>query len=500
MRDQVANRSSSGLITEELRQAWQRVCGRLLREVGTTTYERCFKTLRLKGYGNDRVVLAMSTGFARAFVQSNFADLISRCWQAERPDIVAVDIVVAALAPEDVLSAAELSDGSPVPLANGAHAQASPTKANGEAVLRDGVAQASPRVNGASLRSDLDGRYSFDNFVVGQPNALAYQASRRISDDPLSPYNPLYLYGASGLGKTHLLYAIGNAIAAGPSERRVRYVSAETFLNDFVAALRSKDTLAFKAAFRSVDVLLVDDIHFIANKESIQEELFHTLNTLHAQNKQIVVTATCAPNALDGIQDRIRSRLGSGFAVDIQQTDYPLRLDILRAKARAFQDWQAARQMTVVAVCEDVLAFIAERVTANVRDLQGALNDVMANAELTGQPMTIDLARQVLRDRLRSKERPLTIDDIMQVTAQRFELSVKDLKSECRAQAVVRARHIAMWLARELTQRSYPQIGQRFGDRDHTSVIHGVKKITGLRQRDPELAADLQGLLDLLKR
>ena len=330
---------------------------------------------------------------------------------------------------------------------------------------------------------------TFDRFVVGKPNELAHAAARRVAESDQVTFNPLFLYGGVGLGKTHLMHAIAWEILATRPDARVLYLSAEQFMHKFVQALRYKDMLGFKEMFRSVDVLMVDDVQFIAGKDSTQDEFFHTFNALVDQSKQIVISADRAPGEIDGIDERIKSRLQWGLVVDIHPTDYELRLGILQSKAEA-----NAELYPEVDIAHGVLEFLAHRISSNVRVLEGALTRLFAFGSLVGREVTLDVAQECLADVLRASERKVTVQEIIRKVAEHYNIRINDMLSARRARAVARPRQIAMYLAKNLTSKSLPEIGRSFGGRDHTTVIHAVKKITELKATDSGIEDDVEML------
>jgi chromosomal replication initiator protein len=341
------------------------------------------------------------------------------------------------------------------------------------------------------IGAPVDPRFTFENFVVGKPNELAFAAAKRVADLDAPPFNPLFLYGGVGLGKTHLMHAIAWQIRRHRSRRKVVYLSAEKFMYQFIKALRFKDTMSFKELFRSADVLMVDDVQFIGGKESTQEEFFHTFNTLIDRGRQIVISSDRSPAELSGLEERIRSRLGWGLVADIHPTTYELRLGILQSKAE-----KIAREVKVPA---NVLAFLAHRITSNVRELEGALNRIIAQATLVGRAITLEMAQEVLQDLLRAHERRVTIEEIQKRVAEHFDIRIADMHSARRARAVARPRQVAMYLAKQLTPRSLPEIGRKFGGRDHTTVMHAIRKIEELRGADSLLSEDIELLRRLLQ-
>jgi len=335
----------------------------------------------------------------------------------------------------------------------------------------------------------LDPRFTFENFVIGKPNEFATAAARRVAEEAKVPFNPLFLYGGVGLGKTHLMHAIAWEIRKRHPQRKVVYLSAEMFMYRFIRALRFKDMMSFKEQFRSVDVLMIDDVQFISGKDSTQEEFFHTFNALVDQNRQIILSADKSPADLEGIEDRVRSRLGWGLVADIHPTTYELRLGILQTKAEKMN----------LQVPPKVLEFLAHKITSNVRELEGALNRIAAHATLVGRPITFETAQDVLHDLLRANDRRVTIEEIQKRVAEHYSIRLADMHSPRRARLVARPRQVAMYLAKQLTSRSLPEIGRKFGGRDHTTVMHAVKKIEELRATDSGFAEDIELLRRMLE-
>ncbi len=333
-------------------------------------------------------------------------------------------------------------------------------------------------------------RYTFDAFVTGTGNRFAHAAALSVAETPAKSYNPLFIYGDAGLGKTHLLRAIAHYVSTHYPHFTVRYVSTETFLNDFVDAIRQNTTIQFKRRYREIDVLLVDDIQFVEGKEGLQEEFFHTFNTLHQDNRQIVLTSDRPPDKIPTLEDRLRSRFKMGLITDIQPPDVETRLAILHKKA------ETGRQ----AIPDDVLLFIAERVTDNIRELEGALIRVTAYANLTGETLTVDLCQRVLGDLLSSKQpRQITPQMILQETSEMFGFSIEEIIGASRRRPLVTARQVAMYVFRELTDLSYPAIAREFGGRDHTTVIHAVDKIGNLMSERRQIYDQVTQLTSRLK-
>ncbi|MDB4017165.1 chromosomal replication initiator protein DnaA [Amylibacter sp.] len=340
----------------------------------------------------------------------------------------------------------------------------------------------------------LDPRYTFDNFVVGKPNELAHAAARRVAEGGDVSFNPLFLHGGVGLGKTHLMHAIAWEIKKRDPNARVLYLSAEQFMYRFVQALRFKDTISFKEMFRSVDVLMVDDVQFIAGKSSTQEEFFHTFNALIDQNKQVIISGDRAPVDMEQLEDRIKSRLQWGLVVDVHPTDYELRLGILQSKQES-----QARYNSTVEVSPGVLEFMAQRISSNVRVLEGALTRLYAFGSLVGRPVTLEMAQESLSDILRATDRKVTIDEIIRKVTDHYGVNLTDMLSARRTRSIARPRQVAMYLSKKLTSKSLPEIGRRFGKRDHTTVIHAVKKIEELQSIDNQIAKDIEVLRRMLE-
>ena len=362
-----------------------------------------------------------------------------------------------------------------------------------EAAKQNGAGKSEKQASAVAFESDplpgapLDGRFTFDSFVVGKPNELAHAAARRVAEGGVVTFNPLFLYGGVGLGKTHLMHAIAWELKKRSPELRVVYLSAEQFMYRFVQALRDKDMIAFKQLFRSVDVLMVDDVQFIAGKDATQEEFFHTFNALVDQNKQIIVSSDRAPTEISGIEDRIVSRLQSGLVVDLHPTNYELRLGILQQKVD-----QYSAQFPNLEIADGVMEFLAHRISSNVRVLEGALMRLFAFGALVGREITMELTQDCLADILRASDRKITVEEIQRKVSDHYNIRLSDLIGPKRVRTFARPRQIAMYLAKQLTSRSLPEIGRRFGGRDHTTVMHGVRKIEELKQKDGQIADDLE--------
>lgn len=348
-----------------------------------------------------------------------------------------------------------------------------------------GVGNDAPEIN---HRSNVNPKHKFTNFVEGKSNQLGLAAARQVAGNPGAAYNPLFLYGGTGLGKTHLLHAVGNAITDGNPNARVVYMHSERFVQDMVKALQNNAIEEFKRYYRSVDALLIDDIQFFANKERSQEEFFHTFNALLEGNQQIILTSDRYPREISGVEDRLKSRLGWGLTVAIEPPELETRVAILMKKAEDHQ----------IRLADEVAFFIAKRLRSNVRELEGALNRVIANANFTGRAITIDFVREALRDLLALQEKLVTIDNIQKTVAEYYKIKVADLLSKRRSRSVARPRQLAMALAKELTNHSLPEIGDAFGGRDHTTVLHACRKIAQLREESHDIKEDYSNLIRTL--
>ncbi|GLS84806.1 chromosomal replication initiator protein DnaA [Paraferrimonas haliotis] len=347
---------------------------------------------------------------------------------------------------------------------------------------------ASSKVERPSHRSNINPTYHFDNFVEGKSNQLGRAAAMQVSENPGGAYNPLFLYGGTGLGKTHLLHAVGNGIMEAKPDAKVVYMHSERFVQDMVKALQTNAIEEFKRYYRSVDALLIDDIQFFAKKDRTQEEFFHTFNALLEGNHQIILTSDRYPKEIEGVEDRLKSRFGWGLTVAIEPPELETRVAILMRKA----------EESGIHLPDEVAFFIAKRLRSNVRELEGALNRVIANANFTGRPITIDFVREALRDLLALQEKLVTIDNIQKTVAEYYKIKVADLLSKRRSRSVARPRQVAMALAKELTTRSLPEIGDAFGGRDHTTVLHACRKIEQLREESHDIKEDYANLIRTL--
>jgi len=448
-------------------ETWGQVREELIKRVGKNNYVTWIEPLKLSDVNDGVARFEVPTIFFGDWVQRNYADHI-------RMQLATAGTAVDRL---------EFAVGAPV---------AGPVAVVARPPSRSSRARAVPveDLPGAPL----DTRFTFDSFVVGKPNELAHAAARRVAEGGPVTFNPLFLYGGVGLGKTHLMHAIAHELHCRSPDLRVLYLSAEQFMYRFVQALRERQIMDFKEIFRSVDVLMVDDVQFIAGKDSTQEEFFHTFNALVDQNKQIVISADRAPGEIKDLEERIKSRLQCGLVVDLHPTDYELRLGILQQKVDHYRS-----QYRGLVLADGVLEFLAHRITSNVRILEGALTRLFAFASLVGREITLELAQDCLADILRSSDRKLSIEEIQRKVAEHYNIRLSDMIGPKRMRNIARPRQVAMYLAKQLTLRSLPEIGRRFGGRDHTTIMHGVRKIEELMATDSQLSDDLQLLRRLLQ-
>jgi chromosomal replication initiator protein len=472
----------------ELSAEWTRVRTRLQGEVGEVEYRTWLRQMSLGGADGDEITVLLPTRFLRDWVRSHYGDRISALWQAENSRVRRVDIRVGqppqglttsvATTPAAASSAAAAKAAAPADLA----ATPSPDDA-----LDD-------RPEGRGDGIGLDPRFTFDTFVVGKPNEFAFACAGRVADKPSSPgFNPLFLYGGVGLGKTHLMHAIAWKLQgvrrSSAQPVSVAYMSAEKFMYKFIAAIRNQSTIEFKDNLRSVDVLMIDDLQFLIGKDNTQEEFFHTFNALVDAGKQIVVSADKSPSDLSGLEDRLRTRLGCGMVADLHATTFELRISILEAKAAKAS----------VSVPPRVLEFLAHKITSNIRELEGALNRLVAHSALFQRPITLETTQEVLHDILRAHDRRVTIEEIQRKVAEHYNIRLTDMSSARRARNVARPRQVAMFLAKQLTSRSLPEIGRKFGNRDHTTVMHAVSRVTSLMEGDSAFSEDVELLRRMLE-
>lgn len=466
---------------------WDRVRRRLRAEVGEDVYSSWFARMEIEDCGAESVRLSVPTRFLRNWIQSHYAERLVTLWRGETPSVKKIDLVVR-------------SSVSRVGFANIAmnNALAKPSvllRNNGAArmmqVQPSGLLSARTDKTGSS---PLDPRLTFSSFLVGRSNALAHAAARQVVEaEPgtVARFNPLYVYASVGLGKTHLLQAI--AWAGESNGRRVSYLTAEKFMYGFVAALKNQSAIAFKEALRGIDVLVIDDLQFLQGK-TVQQEFCHTLNALIDAGRQVIVAADRAPPELETLEERVRSRLAGGLVVEIGPLEEALRLSILEARIATLKSEHPSFD-----VPQSVVNHVAHQVTQNGRDLDGAVTRLLAHNQLSNRPVTVELADEVIRDLIRpSDPRRIRVEDILRIVAKHYGVSRSDLLSSRRTANVVRPRQIAMYLAKTLTLRSLPEIGRRFGGRDHTTVLHAVRKIDGQVANDKVLAEEIEALKRIL--
>ena len=430
---------------------WQEALRRIESRLSKPTYELYLKNMTPLAVRGDTFVFSVPSRHAKEWIESRHASLIHGALQEVLARAITIQLTV-------------VEDGPAAP------APTAPVRGP------DGL--------------PLSPKYTFDTFVIGTGNRFAHAAAMAVAEAPARAYNPLFIYGGVGLGKTHLLQAIGHHVVHRQQLHRVAYISSEKFTNELINAIRDDRTLEFRTKYRSVDVLLIDDIQFLAGKERTQEEFFHTFNTLHEASRQIIITSDRPPKEIPTLEDRLRSRFEWGLIADIQPPDLETRIAILRKKA----------ELDGLSVPDEVAEFIAQRIQSNIRELEGALVRVVAYAGLTRAPMTVELAAEILKELLpASASRPVTIQMIQKAAAEHFGLRVEEMRAKRRTKGIAFPRQVAMYLARELTDASLPRIGEEFGGRDHTTVMHACDRVKEALTKDSYLAAGLKKLIDTLR-
>ena len=448
-------------------EEWGTVKNELRDTVGAHNFTSWIEPLELREVKDGVAIFDVPTNFQGNYVSQNFGDKILYKVSQVNAEIKRLEF--------SVPTVRRVHKGSVKPVAKPGLTKAKPARTNA--------------LDAHFPTAPLDERFTFDRFVVGKPNELAHAAARRVAEGGPVTFNPMFLYGGVGLGKTHLMHAISWELRSARPDLNVLYLSAEQFMYRFVQALRDKKMMDFKEMFRSVDVLMVDDVQFIAGKDSTQEEFFHTFNALVDQNKQIVISADRAPGEIEDMEDRIKSRLQCGLVVDLHPTDYELRLGILQSKVDRYRADYPDLQMD-----DSVLDFLAQRISTNVRVLEGALTRLFAFASLVGTEITPDMAQDCLSDILRTFERKISIEEIQRQVSDHYNIRLADMIGPKRVRSFARPRQVAMYLCKQMTRRSLPEIGRRFGGRDHTTVMHGVRRIEELRHSDAQIAEDLEML------
>jgi len=436
------------------RDLWADVLDALKGTVGASNYSSWIAPLEFAQFSDGVAVFDVPTNFIGNYVAQNFGDQIIYQLNKSGQDVQRLQFRV------------------PSQLSKDATPKPAPRK---------------PSVKQAGSSSPLDQRFTFDTFVVGKPNELAHAAARRVAEGGPVTFNPLFLYGGVGLGKTHLMHAIAHELKQRSPELNVLYLSAEQFMYRFITALRERKMMDFKQLFRSVDVLMVDDVQFIGGKDSTQEEFFHTFNALVDAGKQIIISADRAPGEIKDLEERIKSRLQCGLVVDLHPTDYELRLGILQSKVEVY-----SAQYPELEIADGVLEFLAHRISTNVRVLEGALTRLFAFASLVGREINLELTQDCLSDVLKASDRKVTVEEIQRKVSEHYNIRLSDMIGPKRVRNYARPRQIAMYLAKQMTSRSLPEIGRRFGGRDHTTVMHGVRRIEELMALDSQIADDLE--------
>ena len=441
--------------------SWSKITSELKKSLDKDTFQNWIKPIYFESHIDTSLTLSVPTRFLRDWIIKNYASVIKKAYMDQGHSIDKLAILVKE-------NNDRIIPGTEVIYED---------KDDDEDTYYDDIS------------APLDPKFTFDNFIVGKPNELAYAAAQRVAQSEVVSFNPLFLYGGVGLGKTHLMHAVAWNIKKRNPKKNVVYLTAEKFMYQFIKALRFKNIMSFKEQFRSVDVLMIDDVQFIIGKDNTQEEFFHTFNTLIDKKRQIIISADKSPADLDGLEDRLKSRLGWGLVADIHPLTYELRLGILQAKAE-----QKSLQLK-----QEVMEFLANKITNNVREMEGALNRLAVHASIQDSEISVDLGKDVLKDLLRTNSRKITIDEIQKKVVEHYNIKLSDMHSPRRSRSVARPRQVAMYLAKSITTRSLPEIGRKFGGRDHTTVIHAIKTIEEIMVNDPNLAEDIELLTRILQ-
>ena len=452
-----------------IKDLWLNVLKKLNEELGNEIFNSWIKNIKIQFIEDDILYFSVPTRFIRDWITSHYLDKIIYFLNIENSNIKRVKISI---------------DNMLAPASNAVDIPASYIKTSQNNTLSFDQTDDWP----------LDERFIFEKYVVGPSNELAYASAKRIAQSEKFEFNPLFLYGGVGLGKTHLMHSIAWEIKNNHSNTKVLYLSAERFMFQFIKALRQKDTMSFKQKFRSVDVLILDDIQFMIGKVSTQEEFFHTFNSLLDLNKKIILSSDRPPSDLDGFDDRIKSRLSWGLVADILPASYELRYEILKNKSQELIKRNSSQSL----IEDNVLVFLAKTIVSNVRELEGALNKVITFSNIMGKKIDIELTKSVLKDLLRSNNKRITIDEIQNKVSSYYNLKIEDLISSRRLRSFARPRQVAMYLSKKLTTRSLPEIGRKFGGRDHTTVIHAVKKINQLKSENEKFDEDVSVLTQII--
>lgn len=439
-------------MNENLSQIWDKTLILVKTELTEVSFSTWIKTIEPISINDDIIILRVHNDFNRDIITGRYLPLISNAIKQVTHKQYEIKIIL----PTEESSVKERS-----------------YKPNKELVLT----------------KNLNPKYTFDTFVIGNSNRFAHAASVAVAEQPAKAYNPLFIYGGVGLGKTHLMNAIGHYIVQNNANAKIAYVSSETFTNELINSIRDDRNVEFRNRYRNVDVLLVDDIQFIAGKESTQEEFFHTFNALHESNKQIIISSDRPPKAIPTLEDRLRSRFEWGLITDIQPPDIETRIAILRKKA----------QLENMDVPDEVMSFVASKIQANIRELEGALIRIVAYSSLANGEITVDIAREALKDIFTSKRKQINVPLIKEIVSKKFNIKLEDFTAKKRTRSIAFPRQIAMYLVRELTDLSLPKIGEEFGGRDHTTVIHAHEKISNDMKNDPYLKEKIEKIISSLK-
>ncbi len=441
--------------------SWPKITSELKKSLDKDTFQNWIKPIYFESLIDTSLTLSVPTRFLRDWIIKNYASVIKKAYMDQGHSIDKLAILV------------KENNNRIIPGTEVIYED----KDDDEDTYYDDIS------------APLDPKFTFDNFIVGKPNELAYAAAQRVAQSEVVSFNPLFLYGGVGLGKTHLMHAVAWNIKKRNPKKNVVYLTAEKFMYQFIKALRFKNIMSFKEQFRSVDVLMIDDVQFIIGKDNTQEEFFHTFNTLIDKKRQIIISADKSPADLDGLEDRLKSRLGWGLVADIHPLTYELRLGILQAKA----------EQKSLKLKQEVMEFLANKITNNVREMEGALNRLAVHASIQDSEISVDLVKDVLKDLLRTNSRKITIDEIQKKVVEHYNIKLSDMHSPRRSRSVARPRQVAMYLAKSITTRSLPEIGRKFGGRDHTTVIHAIKTIEEIMVNDPNLAEDIELLTRILQ-
>ena len=441
--------------------SWPKITSELKKSLDKDTFRNWIKPIYFESLIDTSLTLSVPTRFLRDWIIKNYASVIKKAYMDQGHSIDKLAILV------------KENNNRIIPGTEVIYED----KDDDEDTYYDDIS------------APLDPKFTFDNFIVGKPNELAYAAAQRVAQSEVVSFNPLFLYGGVGLGKTHLMHAVAWNIKKRNPKKNVVYLTAEKFMYQFIKALRFKNIMSFKEQFRSVDVLMIDDVQFIIGKDNTQEEFFHTFNTLIDKKRQIIISADKSPADLDGLEDRLKSRLGWGLVADIHPLTYELRLGILQAKA----------EQKSLNLKQEVMEFLANKITNNVREMEGALNRLAVHASIQDSEISVDLVKDVLKDLLRTNSRKITIDEIQKKVVEHYNIKLSDMHSPRRSRSVARPRQVAMYLAKSITTRSLPEIGRKFGGRDHTTVIHAIKTIEEIMVNDPNLAEDIELLTRILQ-